>query len=54
MQCEDGESTGRVLGTVDSYAALHQILRDRATELELSRETVDARAGCNPVMPANC
>lgn len=35
----------RVLGEISSYQDLHAIMRARAAELELSRETIDAIAG---------
>jgi hypothetical protein len=35
----------RVLGQVESYAAVHELLRTRADELGLSREVIDELAG---------
>jgi hypothetical protein len=45
MQCAGGE---RVLGEVHDYSDLTDIMRARSTELELSREALDARAGTQP------
>jgi hypothetical protein len=38
----------RVLGQVESYAAVHELLRARADELGLSREVIDELAGVQP------
>ena len=44
-QSSDGLTNARVLGEIWCYADLADIMRARAEELELSRETIDARAG---------
>jgi hypothetical protein len=38
----------RVLGEISSYNDLHALLRQRAAELELSREMIDERSGVQP------
>lgn len=37
-----------ILGTVSSYSDLHDIMRARADQLEVTRETIDAVAGLQP------
>lgn len=38
----------RLLGEIWSYEDLHRVMRARANELQLSRETIDAIAGVQP------
>jgi hypothetical protein len=46
-QSSDGSTSARVLGSVSCYSELHEIMRNRALELQFSRELLDERSGLN-------
>jgi hypothetical protein len=43
-----GRMSDQIVGEVWSYEDLHRIMRERANELKLSRESIDAIAGLQP------